>query len=75
MREYVIMGLIIVLSLVLGFLFGRFGLKHHRHGEIIIEMNEDRSRERVRFVIDVDLEDLKKKNQIVLKVNNTLSKK
>ena len=73
MKEYIFMGLAIVFCLLIGFIFGRFMLKRHRDGSVVIELTEDKERERVRFVLDLDLDEIKYKNQLVLKVENNLS--
>lgn len=73
MKEYIFMGLAIIFCLLIGFIFGRFMLKRHRDGSVVIELTEDKERERVRFVLDLDLDEIKYKNQLVLKVENNLS--
>lgn len=73
MREYIILIVVSLIWLGLGFLFGRFMLKRHRDGSVVIELTEDKERERVRFVLDLDLDEIKYKNQLVLKVENNLS--
>ncbi len=75
MNEYVIYTLLVFFSLVLGFAFGRFGLKHHHDGSIVLEMTEDGERERVRFVLGLDLDQLEDRHQVTLKIENNLSKK
>lgn len=75
MNEYVIYTLLVLFSLVLGFVFGRFGLKHHHDGSIVLEMTEDGERERVRFVLGLDLDQLEDRHQVTLKIENNLSKK
>jgi len=73
MREYVILGSVIIICLFLGFIFGRFGMKKHHDGAVILETTEDGERDRIRFVLDVDLDALKDKSQLTLKVENNLS--
>lgn len=73
MREYIILIAVSLIWLGLGFMFGRFMLKRHRDGSVVIELTEDKERERVRFVLDLDLDEIKYKNQLVLKVENNLS--
>ena len=73
MRDYIILIAVALVLIGLGFIFGRFMLKRHRDGSVVIEMTEDRERERVRFVLDLELDEIKYKKQLVLKVENTLS--
>ena len=73
MREYIILIAVAIVWLGLGYIFGRFMLKRHRDGSIVIELTEDKERERVRFVLDLDLDEIKYKKQVVLKVENNLS--
>jgi hypothetical protein len=75
MNEYVICILLAFVSSLIGFVFGRFGLKHHHDGSIVLEMTEDGERERVRFVLGLDLDQLEDRHQVTLKIENNLSKK
>lgn len=79
MTEYVTLAIIILtvsilISLWVGFIIGRVVLKKKKDGVVIIERTEDGDRERVRFVLENDLEELKYKKRLVLYVENTLSK-
>lgn len=78
MTEYVALAIIILtvsilISLWVGFIIGRVVLKKKKDGVVIIERTEDGDRERVRFVLENDLEELKYKKRLVLYVENTLS--
>ena len=73
MKEYLILAAIIIVSLVFGFIFGRFGIKKHHDGAVDIERTEDGERERIRFVLDLDLDEIKGKSQLILGVENHLS--
>lgn len=75
MKEYVILICIIVVCLGLGFIIGRFGLKKHIDGTVVIEQTEDGERDRIRFVLDLELDEIKAKTQLVFKVENDLSQK
>lgn len=75
MKEYIIIGCIILACLAFGFVIGRFGLKQHRDGTVVIETTEDGERERIRFVLDLELDEIRYKTQLVLKVENDISKK
>lgn len=74
MQEYVLMAAAILISLWIGFILGRVVLKKKRDGSVIIERTEDGERERVRFVLENDLDELKYRKRLVLYVDNTLSK-
>lgn len=74
MRIYVILIAVSIIWLVLGYIFSRIKLKKHSDGSVVVEMTEDGERERVRFVLDLDLDDIKSKNLLILKVENNLSK-
>lgn len=79
MTDYVTLAIIILtasilISLWVGFIIGRVVLKKKKDGAVIIERTEDGDRERVRFVLENDLEELKYKKRLVLYVENTLSK-
>jgi hypothetical protein len=41
----------------------------------VIETTEDGERERIRFVLDLELDEIRYKTQLVLKVENGISKK
>ena len=73
MREYAIMIGLSVLWLILGFIFGRLSKKTKPNGTIIIEPTEDGERERVRFVLDMDLDEIKTKRCLIFTVENQLS--
>lgn len=72
MKYYLILGLVIITSLVLGFIFGRF-LKRQHNGVIVIGLSEDGEREQVRFILDLDLDEIKNRKELVLGVENHLS--
>lgn len=74
MKEYIILICIIFICLGFGFVIGRFGLKKHIDGTVVIEQTEDGKRDRIRFVLDLELDEIKSKTQLVLKVENDLSK-
>lgn len=73
MQQYIILAAAIVISLWIGFIVGRIVLKKQKDGSVIIEKTEDGERERVRFVLEPDLDELKHKKRLVLYVENTLS--
>lgn len=73
MKEYIIYTAITVVALLIGYIFGHFVFRKHQDGTIVIEMSEDRERERVRFVLELDLDELKDRKQITLGIENLLS--
>lgn len=73
MEEYIILAAAILISWWCGFVVGRAALKKHKDGDVVIEMTEDGERERVRFVLENDLDELKHRKRLVLYVDNTLS--
>ena len=74
MTKYVVLTVAILISLWIGFIIGRVMLKKNKDGIVVIEKTEDGDRERVRFVLNEDLDELKYKKRLVLYVENTLSK-
>lgn len=75
MKEYVILICIIVVCLGIGFVIGRLSLKKHIDGTVVLEQTEDGERDRIRFVLDMELDEIKDKTQLVFKVENDLSQK
>ena len=73
MQQYIILAAAVVISLWIGFIIGRIVLKKQKDGSVVIEKSEDGERERVRFVLEPDLDELKYKKRLVLYVENTLS--
>lgn len=65
--------LIIAAAVVVSFIFAWFlSLRLHKghiDGNIFIEPTEDGERERIRFVLDLDLDDIKQKRSLTFKVN------
>lgn len=66
---FVVTCMVIFLS---GWLIGKMG--HKRDGIIRIETNEDGSRDVIRFILNLDLDDIRKHKSLVFKVED-LSKK
>lgn len=73
MREYIIFALVVALSWVLGFIFARIFTRHKANGTIVIAMSEDGEREQIRFILDMDLDDIKNKKELILTVENHVS--
>jgi len=75
MKEYIIYTLTFIVVWIIGYLFGRYIFSWRRNGTIVVENSEDGQRERIRFVLDMDLDDIKTKSQLVLKVEDETSQK
>lgn len=56
----VFIGIAIVLSAVISFILGRIGSKQKYDGTIFVERTEDPNRDRVRFVLNLDLDEIRK---------------
>ena len=65
--------LIFIVAIVFSFIFGWALSKHlnkkSNDGMIFIEPTEDGERERIRFVLNMELDDIKKKTFLIFKVN------
>lgn len=72
MKYYIVFTLAIIISSVLGIIIGRF-LSHRHNGTIVIGMSEDGEREQVRFILDLDLDEIKNRKEIILGVENHIS--
>lgn len=60
---------------LIGFLAGKSIRKNQCDGTIFIEPTEDPNRDRVRFVLDLELDDIRKRKRLIFLVQNTDSKK
>lgn len=69
-NDIYIMILTGLLAFIIGFLLGRQFSKPDKNGIIVIEPTEDGERERIRFVLDLDLDDIKEKHSITFSVDN-----
>lgn len=74
-RTIIYLCLIILISVIIGFVFGRLSKKSRYDGWIIIEPTEDEDRERLVWKLDMELDDIKKQSQITFRVANNTSKK
>lgn len=73
MNQTTIFIVSIAIALIIGFIFGFLLSKSKPNGTIIIEETED-NRERIRWVLDMDLDEIREQKKIIFKVENTLSK-
>lgn len=65
----------IAIVMFFSFIAGVLVTKKHRDGTIIIEPTEENDGERLIWKLDMELDDIKKRNQIVFKVEDNTSKK
>ena len=75
MKEYLIMAAIAIVSILVGIFIEMIRVKQHRDGTIIVETTEDGQRERIRMILDLDLDDIKKKNRLIFTIDDETSKK
>ncbi len=73
--KIVYLVLIFVLAIVAGFIIGRLSKKQKHDGWIVIEPTEDEDRERLVWKLDMELDDIKKSQQITFRVADNTSKK
>ena len=71
--DYISIFLIVLSMFLLGFLIGRMTKKTNANGTIIIEPSDDGERERIRFVLNMELDEIKTKHEMIFKVENQLS--
>ena len=74
MNEMTKLIMIVVAAVLIGFIFGWIASKPKVNGTIVIEPTED-DRERIRWVLDMDLDGIKEQKLIIFKVEDTTSKK
>lgn len=74
MEIYLIIGTCIIAFLA-GFIICMAFTFHYPKGTIIIEENEDKTRDCIRFILDLELEDMKKYKSITFDVIDQTSKK
>lgn len=75
MRDYIILIGLSVLWLIAGYIFGKLTRKKPTYdGTVFLEPTEDGERDRIRFVLDMELNEITTKDQLLLKVDNQLSK-
>ena len=65
--------LILIFTIIVCFFIGRFSVNNKYDGNVFIEPTEDEDRDRIRFVLEMELDDIKKMKKITFKVNNVES--
>lgn len=73
MENYLFIVGAFLVGILFGFLLYYFILRKKKNGTVVIERTEDRERERVRFVIDMDLDEMKNRKFLLFKIENNLS--
>ena len=73
MKQYIILACIVFVWFLIGLLAGLYFKKKKADGTVVIEMSEDNERERIRFVLDIELDDIKSRKELLFKVENALS--
>lgn len=73
MEKYILIVVIVAISFALGFFVCYISRKNIKDGTIVLENSSDGDRICMRFVLDIDLEDIEKKKRIELIVDNQLS--
>lgn len=74
--EYVVVIAVLVIGwFIAGIIVGKFIRKNQCDGTIFIEPTEDPNRDRVRFVLDLELDDIRKRKRLIFMVQNVDSKK
>ena len=73
-------NIIIIVVLIVGWFIGGIVVgknirKNQCDGTIFIEPTEDPNRDRVRFVLDLELDDIRKRKRLIFMVQNVDSKK
>ncbi len=71
--KYWIVIMAAIISFVVGFAIGRIRRKQKSDGQIFVEPTEETDRERIRFVLNIELDDIVKKQQILFDVKNMRS--
>ena len=77
MDERLIFACCFIIGLIAGFIIGYLTSRQKPDGEIVIEKtsDEDGERELMRWVLEMDLDDIKKSSQIIFSVKDETSKK
>ena len=74
--NYIFQGCLTVILFFLGIVIGRtvFRRKSESDGMIFVEPTEDGERERIRFVLNMDLDEIKQRKQIIFVIMDSESK-
>lgn len=68
---YIFMGLSAIMFLAALYVFVKYKKNNDPTGIIFVERTEDGERDRIRFVLDIDLDEIKQKKLIIFEVKDT----
>ena len=71
----IVIAVLVVGWFIAGIIVGKSIHKDQCDGTIFIEPTEDPNRDRVRFVLDLELDDIRKRKRLIFLVQNVDSKK
>ena len=74
-ESIIIIVVLVVGWFIAGIIVGKSIRKNQCDGTIFIEPTEDPNRDRVRFVLDLELDDIRKRKRLIFLVQNVDSKK
>ena len=74
-ESIIIIAVLVIGWFIVGIIVGKNIRKDQCDGTIFIEPTEDPNRDRVRFVLDLELDDIRKRKRLIFLVKNTDSKK
>lgn len=74
-ESIIVIAVLVIGWFIVGIIVGKSIRKDQCDGTIFIEPTEDPNRDRVRFVLDLELDDIRKRKRLIFLVQNTDSKK
>ena len=73
MNKDIVFAIAIIFALLIGVIVGKLSCKRKPDGTIVVENSPDRERTVIRFVMDIELEEIQNRKEIRLNVDNRLS--
>lgn len=74
-KSIIVIAVLVIGWFIAGIIVGKSIRKSQCDGTIFIEPTEDPNRDRVRFVLDLELDDIRKRKRLIFMVQNVDSKK
>lgn len=74
-KSIIVIAVLVIGWFIAGIIVGKSIRKSQCDGTIFIEPTEDPNRDRVRFVLDLELDDIRKRKRLIFLVQNVDSKK
>ena len=74
-ESIIVIAVLVIGWFIAGIIVGKNIRKDQCDGTIFIEPTEDPNRDRVRFVLDLELDDIRKRKRLIFLVQNVDSKK